>query len=346
MFDVVIVGAGPRGLAVALECLKNNLQFTIVDPYPLKTWRELGWYSFQMRSPLSFDLVDNPNSEYSLKSFINKKYPEATEDFIYRDQFTEYLESILEIVKPNLIEEKVTAIYGDHVVTNNNKIYGNKIVLAFGSLTKKQNYFYQDKIISPDKIKDKSGLNLLVIGSGQGAAEYVSYFAQNNKVTWAIKHTPRIYQYPIPDEKIWGLKDCFGSHFKKLSIKNKLLFLKQVKKWQPSITPYVYEKMLAVQNNFSYFKNRNLEDFHKLVERSDYILLALGNEFILSKFPLKISLQTLNHNPNLPLLVQGFKSSVSSIRFTGLAAGFYDGLRQGSIGSAAATAQEIISTDN
>jgi len=46
------------------------------------------------------------------------------------------------------------------------------------------------------------------------------------------------------------------------------------------------------------------------------------------------------------LLVQGFKSSVSSIRFTGLAAGFYDGLRQGSIGSAAATAQEIISTDN
>ena len=40
--DVVIIGAGPAGLAAAIECRKNDLQVVVLDEFPQPGGRLLG----------------------------------------------------------------------------------------------------------------------------------------------------------------------------------------------------------------------------------------------------------------------------------------------------------------
>ena len=344
MLDVVIVGCGPRGLAVALECTKRGLNYKVFDSYPLKTWKNLSWYEFQMRSPIEFDLVNgNKNDKYSLHNFL-KEIKEEPAEFITRQLFTKYLSWVYEVISANVIKNKIKKIYKDRVIDETNTEYkAYKIVLANGSRPKKPRYAI-DKVISPELLYAKSSLNLVIFGSGQAAAEFAAFFARRNQVTWVVNQKPRVYQYPIPDYLCWGYKSAFGDYFKKLSYLDKLKYLKSVKEWQPSITPGVKKLIDENSANIKIIEQPSLNAINQIVNYNDYCLLAIGSEYKLSNYSYLPKLNT--HTSNFLSVTTGFKTSIPSIRITGLGAVFYDGLRQGSISSAYNTAKEILDVDN
>jgi thioredoxin reductase len=58
--NITIIGAGPRGLSIALYALYKNYNVTLIDSTPLHTWTSNYLISdLEMRSPLSYKIKWN-----------------------------------------------------------------------------------------------------------------------------------------------------------------------------------------------------------------------------------------------------------------------------------------------
>ena len=75
--NITIIGAGPRGLSLALYALFKNYKVTLIDSNPLHTWASDYLISdLEMKSPLSFDLVTyiKELQEFSLSNYLKLDY--------------------------------------------------------------------------------------------------------------------------------------------------------------------------------------------------------------------------------------------------------------------------------
>jgi hypothetical protein len=266
---------------------------------------------------------------------------------VTREVFIEYLQHLLNYVKSSceIIEEKAIKIGANYVVTENQTIEAEHIILAMGGQTtpKIPNYIntsiLKSKITpAPKLIKDPPiNKKIAVIGSGQGAAEVVNLLSTNNEITWVNRHPIKVKQYPAPSYSEWGLLSALGPHYRGLvKWEDRVKYLGKVKQWQPSLTPYVMELL----NTKKYTLITDLETSN-IDDTFDHIVISTGPSPNVSNIPFDFEVPLNTYLPTFPDLELGFKLINYNIYFTGLLAVAYDGPRQASFVSAGLTSQEI-----
>ena len=356
MKDLIIIGAGPRGIGLALQAIERDLSVLIVDPEPLSTWRNIPM-DINMRSPIGFDLVSfmPQYSQYSLSKYLggyiefkDQQDIERQVGAITRAQFLNYMEfmwsRVLSICEYK--RDRVIDIGPNRVSTTTDSYRGKNIVIAYSPFKeigpRWLNSSFKAKFIDSKDIDSINNARVWVIGSGQSAAEFTYALCKGgNTVNWFIKKQPKVEQYPVPTYNQWGYKTALGDYYRSISSnKNAAMkYLKEVKSWQPSITPYIKGLLDSVSNRY-----RTILEQPSLIgtyEDLDYLLLCGGISPSVDLVPLSISIEREINNSNYPLLNKGFRTKEGYI-FTGLLASLYDGPRQGSLISIGKTSEEIL----
>ena len=361
MFDLAIVGCGPRGLAVLLRAVLKypRLRVIVIDPNPLSTWSSDYLLSdITMRSPASFDLVtyQKDMQDYSLIKFLdlepvhNLQSQIEVEDYNYfcsRAEFKLYLDNIYEEVSNSFT-------YCDGVVSNieegqihlfnRQNIKAKNIVVATGNLKPKVPLWVEKtklkrKVEIAGNIDTTSvGKEVVVIGSGQGAAEYAEFFSRNNNVTWIYKHAFKAYQYPLPDYKKWRIRSGLSDYYRRIISDNeKSRYLQKIKLWQPTVTHNIYYKVI---NNDNITRVKEVKP-SQYIDTADQCILQAGYEADCKYLPIK-DVTRSRFSTNFPEVKEGFKLSLDRVYITGPLALYYDGPRQNSLISCGLTAKEIL----
>jgi lysine/ornithine N-monooxygenase len=357
---LIVIGIGPRGLGLILRAVKEGVPIIGIDPNPLATWKPPNMIEdMYMRSPITFDLVtfQEDLKDYSLANYVNQepivgnqREIESNTTIVHRKTFISYLNDIWNDLKSriNYIPEKVISIEPNRVTLSNNDRIDGTIVSATGSnsrpnipiwsrryLTEGRTMEYKRFISKDIPLKSHIG----VIGSGQNAAEVAYSLAYKGyRVTILMKHKPKIERYPLPTYKQWKVKSGLGDYFRKLSLEDRKKYLKDIKLWQPSITPYIEDKLTQIGvNRYQVNKVSDLERLSPI----DYFILCAGSKTDINNLPLAFNENVYPELPNQPYLSQGFISK-NDIYYTGSLAKGYDGPRQGSLISIGITSKEII----
>lgn len=359
-----IVGCGPRALSVALYITKYlpEIEIDIYDNECLSTWQYPNLLEdMQMRSPVHFDLVTNDVAmrEYSLARFLNIKVgnqvlnQQALEALNYpvtRSNFISYLLHIKQLLinlGVNFISEKAYDVTSNSI---NNKVY-TFTVLTIGS---------QEKIVTPKWLQDTELLplirelkdsqqvkdkNILVVGSGQSAAEYCSFFSKSNTIKWLTNKEIKSHPYPVPSFLEWGERSALGSFYKTLQTdKARLDYITDVKRWGPTITPHILCKIQNSKNieRIEFLGSREMKEYIKK-EGIDLILVAIGSQVDLSNLPIKQRIVRSNIIKGIPKVLPGYLLS-NNIYVSGVIAADYGGPRQGSLVSTGETSLEIVNS--
>lgn len=356
--DLLVVGCGPRGLAIALQAAEKNISCVVVDPNPLASWDSSHILDLLMRSPVTFDLVTRQRKlqKYSLAKFLNIDVP-YTEDqrelescniFPTRSQFYSYLTEVYRSIRKNVrvIRDSVRLTEPNKAIGGSVEIKCKRSVLAVGSVgAKKQanwiNTRVLDKSLDPLSVlaSPPQGQRIAVVGSAQCAAEYVEFLSRSNKVYWVRNKSPKVTQYPSPSAEFWKDKSALGPYYRTLvGWPDKLAYLHRVKSWQPSITLDIWHQLAKREFEIvSALTYRDVEDLNV-----DYFILLTGLSNQWTELPIDFSVLENSYAPLFPKVSRGFRLSEKQVHITGLYATAYDGPRQASVISAAETAAEIL----
>lgn len=347
---LTIIGAGPRGLAVAIQAVKLNFEVDLIDYYPIQSWdTNTSLIDFIMRSPSTFDLVTGISElqDWSLNRFLNLD-ENINDYFCLRSEFESYLKYVFNRLKRykrfNFIQDKVLSLNKQEnllILEKNQEYKYEHLIVTIGN-DKEKDITWLDKSIFKTKIKDDSFLiqneikdkKILIIGSGQGAAELVLLLKKENDITWLLKKEYKINQYPIPSYKDWKNKTCFSNYYQTLSLNEKYEYLKEVKKFTPTITPNVAFKVRRVNKIISNKIDLNLKEFDYIFKKNGY-----ENDFrnsFLKELPLDLFFI------NKIQLNSKFRCPSYSIYISGALATHIGGPSQNSIFSAASTAKIIL----
>lgn len=342
--SLTIVGAGPRGLACAIQAINKFDSIYIIDDEPASSWNYLSTVAnFELRSPMSFDLVTyctTNNREYSLSSILlkqdvihyNQQSIEEDNRKLNRVDFYNYLVTVKDMLKAHtnihFIYSKVLSIYNNYVeLTNNERIRFDYLILAQGVKEKvTPTNLKQYKQITNLDIINNNYESLLVVGSGQGAYDIASYlYNKGVKVGLYINKTPKVHQYPAPSNSIWPSRSALSNYCANLpSNQSKIRYINNVKQWGPSITPNNEYLLTTIPIHL----NENIRD----------VISKYGNRFIS-----RIGITPINMLGIEPTqITNNFRVKGTNIFVTGLLALLYDGPRVNSIISSSSTAMQIM----
>jgi len=340
---LVIIGAGPRGLACAIQGqdIFNNIY--IIDDSPTTSWSSVSTVAnFELRSPMSFDLVTYSNNyrEYSLGSILNQEdiifdTQEAIESDsrrLNRVDFYNYICTIKSMLESksniNFIYSKVISIYNNEVqLANNDYIKFDYLILAQGVVerltpTNLKSYKQVTNLDILNNTYDK----LLVVGSGQGAYDIASYlYNKGTNVGIYINKLPKIHQYPAPSYSIWQSRSALSNYCALLpSIDSRKRYITNVKQWGPSITPN-NEYLLTT---IPIYLNEDIKD----------VISKYNNRYICRTGITPINTLGLQQTD----ITTNFRVKGTDIFVTGPLSTLYDGPRVNSIISSSSTAIKIM----
>lgn len=332
---ILIVGGGPRGLAVALQCHLAGLPFTVFDRDPLSTWRQ--YPEMLMRSPVTFDLVTFlDQEEFSFSHFLGVAAEKNSQEAIERNQdrrrrreFHAYCSSVATRIGffERVIRERVTKIEREAVWTS--RRFEGRVVIAAGLEVHRRTVpLGLDHPSLSEKFRRRNG-SVLVLGSGQSAFEAaIRHREADRRVGLFTKYLPRLEWYPVPSFEQWGLESSFSNHFRSLDFAGKREFLFRVREWQPTIMPPTWETAVDALVDEAVFDDWDCLEFFA------------GSVPDVGLLPLNWSIQRSRLLPRLPNVGPGFQCD--DIHFTGTLATSFDGPRQNSFVSAGLTAKEIV----
>ncbi|NOY14257.1 MAG: NAD(P)-binding domain-containing protein [Deltaproteobacteria bacterium] len=173
-YDVLIVGAGPAGVAAAYLCHRQGLSYLLIESgkrvfQGIATTYPAGKNVFASRpkdseEPFRIEELSPPEKPVTVE-----KYLQYVEHFVEHEQLNLQLETSFEEVQ----DERD----GYLVSTSQGPLRAKKIILAFGSSIPKELTVYGDaKMVAKtlDDPKKYIGVRTLVIGGGNSAADVIS----------------------------------------------------------------------------------------------------------------------------------------------------------------------------
>lgn len=192
MCDIIIIGAGPAGISMAVEARKSGISkekllilekadehsFTIKKYYPENKLVTANYKGFAAACTGVMCLMDS--SKHETITFLDKSIQE-------NDLIVRYNETVHKIHQDK--DEQKFIVY-----TDNNIFESKIIVIAVGILGKPNKPDYKIPLTLSDKVlfdvtsKDISNSKVLVVGGGDSASEYCQYLVQkNNTVTLSYR---------------------------------------------------------------------------------------------------------------------------------------------------------------
>lgn len=360
---VVIVGAGPRGIAIAIEARYRGYECILIDRYPMGSWRDAA-PNMVMRSPLSFDLVYPGAPTWGTSSLISFVHPGSSEpnwgdcmqrgleymgERCTRDTFIAYANRCLLELDVPVVKDRVLMVERNWVRTTTDYIQADLVVVAAGlsPITLVPDWILpvSHKLVTYREVVD--GLprgTYAVIGGGQSGAEYCELLArQGHKVYWLINETPKVTQYPAPSYRDWGIRSALSGYYRTIPSPSLAQeYLGQIKAWQPSITPHIHTLMQQKGDAITTLQGPGTREgqgtWEILQRKVTGVLLCTG-----SKPPI-VDYGEIPIRSGGRLVLNNFMAS-NGVYHTGLTAIGYDGPRQASVISAGITAKEILDAD-
>jgi lysine/ornithine N-monooxygenase len=361
---VLIVGAGPRGIAIAIEAKQKGYDCVFIDRDPMGSWGDAA-PNMVMRSPLSFDLVYPGAPTWAESSLMRYVHPGSTEplwgenlqkDLEYmgerctRDVFIAYAKHCLQELDMPIIRDRVLKVSKTGVHTAGGEyIEGDLVVVASGlsPITEVPDWVLpvSHKLITAREVIDGLPIGTYaVVGNGQSGAEYCELLArQGNKVYWLVNGVPRVTQYPAPTYIDWGMRSALSGYYRTIpTAKMKQEYLSQIKVWQPSITPHISTLIQQHGEGITVLDGPGTREgyssWEALQRKVTGVLLCTGNK------PAPVGYVEEPNRLSGKITLDRFMAS-NGVYHTGLLAIGYDGPRQASFISAGITAKEIIDAD-
>ncbi len=209
----MIIGAGPYGVSIANTLWDKKVPFQIAGN-PFSLWYHHTLDNMAIRSDWHTSEIYTPSRKYNFRKFLEKHYPETAneilKDRIRIDVFRHYLRQVEKELPYPIIREEVISLKQEKdrflIQTESGlQTETEAVVLATGI---GKHLFLPDclKLLPPDKVihvwntHKLTGIEnrrLLVVGSGQSAAESISQLSPSNRITWLSRSEPIFYSEPI-----------------------------------------------------------------------------------------------------------------------------------------------------
>ncbi|NWF90539.1 MAG: NAD(P)-binding domain-containing protein [Ignavibacteriaceae bacterium] len=291
MYDIIIIGAGPAGISMAVEAIEAGIKtekililekadehsFTIKKYYPDSKLVTANYKGFEARCTGVMCLSDSTKQQTI--SYLDK----AIQDYSIH---VEYRETVHKILSKNKEQKFV-------LVTDKNTYESKVVVVAVGILGKPNKPDYKlpstlnSKIFFDVTSAEIFNSKVLVVGGGDSASEYCQYLVQkNNNVTLSYRQ----------------------SDFKRMNEIN-----------QKSINTLFDEKKLTVYLNSNIVSVIDEQGSPKVnfVERQseifDYVIYALGG----STPENFLKLIGIEFDGPEPILKEGYETTVPALFLTG-----------------------------
>ena len=183
-YDIIVLGAGPNGI-YCFKTLKVKFpgkKILLIEKDDIvsniKKYPNLIWHS-----PFHEICFDNENNNI-------KKYPTNDEVISYYNNY--FIKNNIEYLNDNVINIKKNVDYYDVFFEKTIQIKSKYVIICTGIFENKK-YLNIDTNLHfisynyPDfTIKNK---NLVLIGGGNSALDYIIYLLPNNKITWILRTT-------------------------------------------------------------------------------------------------------------------------------------------------------------
>jgi len=183
VLDLVIVGAGPAGIAAGLNAKKNNLSFKIVEQDSLGgTVFTFPREKVVMTSPMDLPL-------YGKLKLFNTSKQELLE--VWQDVIKKHNIEIQEHTKIDSITQLDNNTF-KLVYQGDKEIISNHVLIAIGrrgtprklGVAGEESTKVAYRLLEPENIKNK---NILVVGGGDSAVESAMLLMENNKVSLSYR---------------------------------------------------------------------------------------------------------------------------------------------------------------
>jgi thioredoxin reductase/ferredoxin len=166
LFDIIIIGAGPAGIAAAIESGKNNLKFCVLES--AKKFNTI--INFPKGKPIFAEPVD-------LRQDSPLKINDGTKESLLEDLVTQINDKNLNVVEDTMVEKIEKSSDHFNLITNKGAVYkSQKVILAIG----KSGNSRQLKVPGENLPKvfnrlfdpaDATDHDVLIVGGGDSAIE-------------------------------------------------------------------------------------------------------------------------------------------------------------------------------
>lgn len=212
---VLIIGAGPYGVAIALELHRLQIPFVIYGEL-FSLWHKHTLTEASLRSDVHVSEVFTKDRRFRLDRHLHQTLPADEARRICAGRvpvhlFRSYLRHVETQLPFSVVNERIVQVSRENggrfraVSESGRVIHASQVVLACGieahqSMPDCLAKLGQDRVAhgwQVEKYEHVREQRVLVIGSGQSAAEAIAQLRTRNHVTWLHRSEPVYYADPI-----------------------------------------------------------------------------------------------------------------------------------------------------
>ncbi|MEM9294134.1 MAG: SidA/IucD/PvdA family monooxygenase [Acidobacteriota bacterium] len=211
----LIIGAGPYGVGVAEALYAAGVDFRIVGE-PFQLWQHHTLSTMFLRSDWNASSIYDPGNQLSFRRWLDadaSRGERIVEERIPIDLYRQYLTELTENRPYKIHHGRVTSVEGPReqgaryraVTDDGTVIEAQEVVVATGIgphrfLPESLQQLPQDRVLhswDTEAIEALEDRRVLVLGSGQSAAETVEALEPRNEIVWGLRHEPRFFREPL-----------------------------------------------------------------------------------------------------------------------------------------------------
>lgn len=351
-YDVVVVGAGPYGLAAAAHLLQQNLKVAVFGK-PMSFWQEHMPRGMCLRSEWDKSDIGHPQGKLQLRQFVSSYSPAIP---ISLQTFIDYGLSFQKQAVPNVEETYVASIEREErrfrlTLVDGRKVSSRAVVMAvgiayFAHIPEEYAGLPTDRVshtVDHADFDSLIGKQVAVIGRGQSAVESAALLHEAGAEVHLITRGPLQWMAPYRKRALWerirwpktgifpGWKYWFVEHLpyyyyrvpkERKDYHTNRSLLRVAASWLRDrvIGKVTLHEGVQVQRAEVADRHVALHLSDNQVLKVDHIVLATGYEINIKRLPMLHSsllamLQSDDHNS--PILSPWFESSVPGLYFIG-----------------------------